>query len=855
MPRTLWRASALLALAAALLPGLPCAWAQVPTDPWPRAADVPGAAVLVYQPQVEAWDGDQIRFRAALAIRPDGAKEETFGAIFATARAQVDKDFRMVTFSSFQITRREFPTLPANGGAYTAAMQQSLAAALHTISLDRLEASLRLLGIRPPAIAVRNDPPRVIVSYAPAILVPIDGAPVLKPVAQDTRFFRVINTRALILQGGLRNRYYLHVYDGWLAADTLAGPWTQPDRLPVGMAALAEPLAKGGLVDLLTGGKGAHPPPSLAAGAPTIYTTQVPAELVVFTGQPDLVPIVETSLLWAQNTTSDVFVDTDSNLYYVLLAGRWFRATTLAGPWTFVANDALPAGFSRIPPGSSAAVVLPSVAGTPQAKEALIANTIPQSATVPLVNGPKFTPSFDGPPQFQPITGTSLDYVANASAPLIQVTGDQYYAVSAGVWFRAPALTGPWTVATGVPDVIYTIPPSSALHYVTYVHVYASTPKVVYVGYTPGYLGTAVEPWGTVVYGTGYAYTPWIGNVWYAPPVTYTVAAVPVYNPAVGFTFGFAMGLATAAWISPWYGGAWYGGYWGGGYWGGGYPCCGVASANVYGHWGNAVYSGSRSWYAGGGVAGTTARGSYYNARTGVSGNYAAGRQFNAVTGNATRGYDRTFNTPGGASGNVARAANDNVYTGQRSSASSVSATGAGGSSITRTAGTTAGPQGFGHAAQTTTYNAQTGQTRTWNSNSLDNTHVADGDGNVFRSDGSGGWQKAGGSGWSSFGGDHGWADDTLASRNAGGYAHQTFGDAANSFSGFDRGAGGGGVFGGDNRFGGGGLGGFDRGAGGFGSGGFGGGGFSGFHGGGAFGGGFGGGRFGGGFGGGGFRR
>ena len=38
--------------------------------------------------------------------------------------------------------------------------------------------------------------------------------------------------------------------------------------------------------------------------------------------------------------------------------------------------DALPADFKRIPPDSKAGVVLASVAGTPQAKEALIANTI-----------------------------------------------------------------------------------------------------------------------------------------------------------------------------------------------------------------------------------------------------------------------------------------------------------------------------------------------------------------------------------------------------------------------------------------------------------------------------------------------
>ena len=139
----------------------------------------------------------------------------------------------------------------------------------------------------------------------------------------------------------------------------------------------------------------------------------------------------------------------------------------------------------------------------------------------------------------------------------------------------------------------------------TYVKIYGTTPGYVYVGYTPGYMGTVLTPYGTVVYGTGYAYSPWIGTVWYPPPYTYSVAAAPVYNPYVGFTYGFAVGLATAAWMYPYWGGAYYHpGYWGG------YPCCASASTNVYGHWGATTYSGTRTWYAGGGVAGTTASGS-----------------------------------------------------------------------------------------------------------------------------------------------------------------------------------------------------------------------------------------------------
>ena len=120
---------------------------------------------------------------------------------------------------------------------------------------------------------------------------------------------------------------------------------------------------------------------------------------------------------------------------------------------------------------------------------------------------------------------------SNSSEPVIQVAPNAYYAVVAGVWFTAAQFTGPWTIATSVPAVIYTIPPSSPIYYVTYVRIYEATPQYVYVGYTPGYLGTVVSPYGTVVYGTGYAYSPWIGTVWYPPPYTYGVAAAPVYNP------------------------------------------------------------------------------------------------------------------------------------------------------------------------------------------------------------------------------------------------------------------------------------------------------------------------------------
>jgi hypothetical protein len=783
------------------VPPVPGAAAQPPAAPptgsdgWPRQAEIAGATARVYLPQVDSWQGNRLAFRVAISVNKSGAKEQSFGVVWGSARTEVDRVTQTVLLADMTLTRSSFPTLPDQGLDVLRQLRTQLPTVMATMSLPLLEGELAASGtVKPGAAQVSNEPPRVIVSNSPAILVPIDGTPAIKPVA-NSDFERVINSQALIVRNRGGSTWYLHLFDGWLSATALSGPWTLASGQPSGLDGLAQTLAKEGRVDLLDGGPQAQPKPSLQNGVPTIYVTQEPAELIVFKGQPNFVPVTGTGLLWAENTTADVFVNTANNDYYTLLSGRWYRAAALSGPWTFTAANALPADFSRIPKDAPAGVVLASVAGTPQARETLIANSIPHTATVPLANGPKFTPVFDGAPLLQPIDGTPLQYVSNAEMPIIQVTPSSYYAVQAGVWFTAGSLTGPWLVASSVPPVIYDIPTSSPLHYVTYVQVYGASTEVVYVGYTPGYLGNVVSGDGVVVYGTGYNYTPWIGSVWYAAPYTWGLAAAPIYNPYVGFAYGFGIGLATAAWAAPYWGGAWYHpGYWG-------YPCCGSTSANVYGHWGNTVYSGSRSWYANAdGKYGTRAGGSYTNTRTGTSGSYAAGRSYNPYTGQAQRGYDRTFNTTGGTSGNVARGGSYNTETGQRSYASSASASGPGGSSIEKTAGATAGPAGVGAQHTTTAYDARTGETKSYTSSGLFGNHYAGADGNVYRNSDSG-WQQHGSGGWQAAGGDTSWAD-----RNQDARSNAESHYSAGGFADGDRFGGGG--WGGGDRFGGGGFGG-----------------------------------------------
>ena len=253
-----------------------------------------------------------------------------------------------------------------------------------------------------------------------------------------------------------------------------------------------------------------------AADAPTIFVSTVPAEIIVTIGRPSLQGIPGTGLSYVSNTAADLFQDSSSGTWYYLVSGRWFSAPSLDGPWAF-ATASLPPGLAQIPPSGPRGSVLVSVPGTPQAQEALIQAQIPQQGTLSRTAA-KLEVVYSGPPQFQPIAGTTMFYAVNTPHDVIRV-GNVYYSCWQGAWFTTTSPTGVWILADSVPEVIYTIPVSNPLYYVTYVRVYGSTATTVTYGYTAGYTMEYVSA-GVVVYGTG----------WYYPPYVF-LAPIPVFYP------------------------------------------------------------------------------------------------------------------------------------------------------------------------------------------------------------------------------------------------------------------------------------------------------------------------------------
>lgn len=722
---------------------------------WPRQITSGQTVITIYEPQIDSWDGFRLAGRAAAAVREGTASAPVYGILHFKADTITDKDQRMVTLEKFTVAKAAFPTAGAKSKQWVSIVEQR-ASRLNHIALDRLEAAVAVATEtkRGESMPLRNDPPKIVLASVPSMLVLVDGEPQFRDVP-GTSLQRVLNTRPLLLRDK-SGTYYLKVFDGWMESPSLATGWTVAAKVPSDCDVALKDAIQAKVADLLVGGDPSDPSsrPSLKTQAPRLLVETTPTELIVTEGEPKYTAIEGTGLLYAENTTGNIFIDTKNQRAYVLVSGRWFSGpASTAGPWTFVPGDQLPPEFKAIPDSSPKENVKASIPGTPQAEEAIVANSIPQTAKVRRRDA-QFNPTFDGAPKLESIQGTTLRYVVNASLPIVAVgAGTDYFGVQNGVWFVSTSLTGPWLVATTIPAEIYAIPPSSPLHYVTYVRVYDYTPDYVVVGYTPGYYGAYVSG-GCVVYGTGFYYTPWIGTVWYGPPVTYGFGVSIAYTPwtgwHMGFGFGWSWGVATVSvgwgwgaypwwgpagwgwgyaypWVySPVYGAAWgpYGGgaVWGPGYWSG-------TTGNIYHRWGSTTAvtrsAGGFDAWTGNRWAGQT--GMAYNSRTGTiaagqraavgnvySGNYAAG----------ARGAAYNPSTGFGAVGSKVDAGN--AYTGRNVEAGRGAVVGPGGN-VTGVAGIRGDDGGVARVG---------------------NNVYAGHDGNVYRHDSSGGWQHWSDGGW-----------------------------------------------------------------------------------------------------------
>lgn len=524
---------------------------------WPREIDADTASIVVYQPQLDAYADGVIEAHSALAITAKDAPEPVFGAVWFRARMQIDREERMCEIFDVDVPRARFPeATPEAEEKLAAIIRSEVPGWVHPISMDRLLPALEALEERSAAEGrLNHEPPRIVVETVPALLVPVDGEAKLVDVP-DARIRRVENTPVALLFEPATRTYWIDAGASWMYASSVDGPYRAAPAAPPAIAAVGTSNEEDR--------EDAAAEPAEAGPAPKIVVAHEPTELLVFDGEPVWEPLVGDDLLYAANTASAVFSYRPDKQVYVLLSGRWYRSGSLeGGKWEFVEPDDLPSCFEEIPEDSEMGGVLAHVTGTELANEAILDALIPETKAIRRDTA-QCDVDYDGAPRFESVPGTDLRYSVNSASQVLSYL-DRYYCCDQGVWFVADAPDGPWAVADAVPDAFREIPPESPVYNVKFVHVYDSTPEVVYVGYTPGYLGW--YPWhGVVVWGTGWRYSCWYADHWYPRCSTWGVSVG--YNPWSGSWYGG---------LSLYWGGRWSIGVrmvdgwgWGGSWWG---PC------------------------------------------------------------------------------------------------------------------------------------------------------------------------------------------------------------------------------------------------------------------------------------------
>ncbi len=378
-----WRLALLAAAGVLLVLNGP---AQAQEDFWPKKLQHPKGTIMMYQPQLEDFEGDYLKGLVAISGKTKEMKQPVFGALWLEGRLASDRDSRMGTIEQVRILDAKFPDVqPEEIEKLMTFLDAEVEDWAIPISLDRLVVEMDLLEKKwAGEQGLANDPPEIIFRNKPAVLVPMAGEPRTIPIP-DSRIMQVVNTPFTMLFDPVAKTYYLWGGGVWLSAAEVAGPWKELDALPDDLKTLVTRIEEQVAEDARQRGL---EPPSLKrerkdGPIPEIIVSPVPAELLVTEGDPQFTRIAGTGLMFAGNTENNIFLDTASQDYYVLISGRWFKTRSLAdGPFAYVAPDQLPADFARIPPDSPKGFVLASVAGTVQAREAVLDNRIPQTAVI-----------------------------------------------------------------------------------------------------------------------------------------------------------------------------------------------------------------------------------------------------------------------------------------------------------------------------------------------------------------------------------------------------------------------------------------------------------------------------------------
>jgi len=471
----------------------------VEPDAWfPQTRTSDRGSAVLFAPQIESWDGFNTMVAwMAFQITATGADREPFGSVKFRARTDVDLTNREVLLYDLEIIELTIPGLYDFELEYSI-MRDALLSNSKKIPLDLVLEYLPKEMTIASTTGLSLKPPPIYVSTSSAMLLTVDSLPMFIPIGKTGIGF-ALNANWNLFREENKEVYYLLNSTDWMKAPSLDGPWTWTNSLPESMAKMTDDVVLKEAREALPEDLENIPLPE--RDVPFVFYSTIPAELILFDGDPQWDAVGDTGIQFAINTKQECFLHED--IIYFMASGRWFMASSLEDSWALCQN--LPEAFQAIPADHEVGYVRASIPGTEEAWEAALVATIPQSVKIKKSEANNLAPtvSYSGDPEFQAIEGTSLEMAINTSYQVIKYL-NAYYLCYNAVWFNASTPMGPWEFADLIPSEFSKIPPSSPAHNTTYVTVAESTSDAVVYSSTAGYQNSYVSDSGSVVNGTGF---------------------------------------------------------------------------------------------------------------------------------------------------------------------------------------------------------------------------------------------------------------------------------------------------------------------------------------------------------------
>ena len=491
------------------------AWAY-PQD-WKCA----GRRLTVHEPQVTAFDPAVARVSlryAALLTDPIG--RSTWGTVEVAGTLRNDLASRLVRLDTLTPGNAVFPGLAE---ADLASVQSGLGDALPKTLPLRVEVLTARPGAWTPDASppkLSKDPPAIVVRYRPAVLLHTDGEPVLLDVEEFPLQY-VANTATDVFRDPKTDMWFLLLDGTWMSAKAFAGPWRRLDGpMPSSMSQIPGTHPRGHVRRFVPGTpefmkRGLVP---AAKDVPELTLADKPTELLLLAGDPLFTFIPGIRLMSVANTESDLFFHPKTNLYYLLMSGRWFSSPEVEGPWA-AAGD-LPEEFAKIPRDHVRGHVVWCVPGTPESAEACALASLEQSATLKKYEAAQVLYEPDGKePQTAPLDG-DLKSVTNTEDDVI-VAGKAWYVCHFGVWYKSEDGRSKWQMVADVPEALRKLPETSPSWHIRFCRPLGIEGDFASFAVSSGYYGT-IALGASPVYGTGATKRGIVRNKnWYPCPRTW----------------------------------------------------------------------------------------------------------------------------------------------------------------------------------------------------------------------------------------------------------------------------------------------------------------------------------------------